>query len=356
VKNFTCTPNGYFDIILQKLNSLGEIKVFTLIARKTWGWNKESDRISMSQFMSGTGLSKGAVRTALKNLSAQGYILCTQEGQFNWYKICTPLDTEEGQILTGSKNVPVQKMTPLENEEPRELPIRDEQVQKMTGSNFDPTIIQKQKTYTKNNNKHDAAFCENREQEKPEIESLPPERIRAMIADSLSQNNNPLPTKDTAKPIDDPPVPGHPPEAGAWSNDQLVLLDGLTRNGVETFQARKLVRDYPGEVIRNQVAWIDHRKTENRAGYLVKAIRCNYDPPRVIKSQEQHREAIESRLEQEDALATLREQAKKHTHVITPGGQYLEISSLGPVSVQLVSGTGSISTYGLAALEKCTFV
>lgn len=51
-----------------------EIKVIMVIARQTYGWHKESEWISYSQFTSKTGLNQDSISTALKNLKINGYI------------------------------------------------------------------------------------------------------------------------------------------------------------------------------------------------------------------------------------------------------------------------------------------
>lgn len=45
-----------------------EYQVILFVIRKTWGWHKKEDVISFSQFMDGTGLSRGTTNKTLKNL------------------------------------------------------------------------------------------------------------------------------------------------------------------------------------------------------------------------------------------------------------------------------------------------
>ena len=53
--NYTQVPNVFFDEILEGLN-LAETKVLLAIMRKTFGWQKQIDRISYSQIVKMTGL------------------------------------------------------------------------------------------------------------------------------------------------------------------------------------------------------------------------------------------------------------------------------------------------------------
>ena len=54
--NYTQVPNVFFDEILEGLN-LAETKVLLAIMRKTFGWQKQIDRISYSQIVKMTGIS-----------------------------------------------------------------------------------------------------------------------------------------------------------------------------------------------------------------------------------------------------------------------------------------------------------
>jgi phage replication O-like protein O len=71
--NYTQTPNDLFDYWLPHLKE-GELKVLLVIMRKTFGWHKKRDRISISQLMRLTGLSKPSVIDASKSLQDKGII------------------------------------------------------------------------------------------------------------------------------------------------------------------------------------------------------------------------------------------------------------------------------------------
>lgn len=66
-------PNALVDELLSKLSG-SELKCYLVIVRKTKGWNKLEDAISISQFEGLTGLSNRAIIDACKNLENYGLI------------------------------------------------------------------------------------------------------------------------------------------------------------------------------------------------------------------------------------------------------------------------------------------
>jgi len=71
--NHTQLSNDFIDEYMNKLSG-SETKVFIAISRKTIGWHKETDKISISQIMEITGLSNRCVIDSLKKLEAFGLI------------------------------------------------------------------------------------------------------------------------------------------------------------------------------------------------------------------------------------------------------------------------------------------
>ncbi len=76
----TMVPNELFDVHLPYL-SLSELKVFLVIIRQTNGWidkrtgkRKVSDRISHSQFIRKTGLSRRVISSTIQKLISRGLI------------------------------------------------------------------------------------------------------------------------------------------------------------------------------------------------------------------------------------------------------------------------------------------
>jgi len=74
--------NGYTAIaneILEKLVNISllgsEFQVLLFIIRKTYGYHKKSDRISLTQFENGTGLSRPTIVKTLKNLVSRNMVV-----------------------------------------------------------------------------------------------------------------------------------------------------------------------------------------------------------------------------------------------------------------------------------------
>lgn len=75
------TENGYIRITNEILDSLisakltrSEYKIILVVLRKTYGWNKKEDKISLSQFSQMTGISRVGVINAIKSLVKQGLL------------------------------------------------------------------------------------------------------------------------------------------------------------------------------------------------------------------------------------------------------------------------------------------
>ena len=73
---YTKTPNIVFDQLLPVL-SYAELKVLLVIIRQTYGWRKQKDRITYSQFENKTKLSRRVISDTIKSLSAKGFITVT---------------------------------------------------------------------------------------------------------------------------------------------------------------------------------------------------------------------------------------------------------------------------------------
>ena len=71
---FTMIPDVLLDHQLPELGH-AELKVLLVIMRKTYGWQKDADRISLSQLAELTGLTRQSMQTATKSLEQRGYIL-----------------------------------------------------------------------------------------------------------------------------------------------------------------------------------------------------------------------------------------------------------------------------------------
>lgn len=87
--NFTQVPDDLFDVLLPELSD-PELRVLLYIIRRTYGFKKESDEISLRQMVDGittrdgrvldrgVGVSKASVARALQGLQAKGIVIATR--------------------------------------------------------------------------------------------------------------------------------------------------------------------------------------------------------------------------------------------------------------------------------------
>ena len=74
---FVPIPNAYIDRYLADLSG-AELKVLLAILRRTVGWRKESDKISVRQLEAMTGLARHSVLAGIRGLLERGLITQTQ--------------------------------------------------------------------------------------------------------------------------------------------------------------------------------------------------------------------------------------------------------------------------------------
>jgi hypothetical protein len=91
--NYTQTPNIFYDSLLSQLGH-AEMKCLLYIFRRTFGFHRKSDKISLTQFEkgiegldSGTGLSRKNIHPALESLAEKGIININKEGNTNSYSL-----------------------------------------------------------------------------------------------------------------------------------------------------------------------------------------------------------------------------------------------------------------------------
>ena len=104
--NHTQTPNSFFDESLKHISSLPELKVVLAVIRKTLGWQKEKDRISMSQIRQMTGLAQQSVKRGIDLALEHGFITREPAGQHFVYslKLVTPCD--QSHLVTSNTTLP----------------------------------------------------------------------------------------------------------------------------------------------------------------------------------------------------------------------------------------------------------
>lgn len=145
IPNSTQIPNIILDLLWPKLPE-AEGKCLLYICRRTFGFHKDEDRISFTQFISGiktrdgkvldngTGLSRASVSSALKNLAHSEAIFIEKNSKGNIYRINLEMDVDKVvqilyqfriQTAFGIKNRPKQvKLLNLQKKVPKEREIK----------------------------------------------------------------------------------------------------------------------------------------------------------------------------------------------------------------------------------------
>ena len=98
---FTQIPNEIFDKYQKELKT-SEFSVLMAIIRKTWGWNKTEDRISVSQISMATNLTNKTIINSLKVLE-QKKIISTKKRHNRTTKIRLRLDKTSGKFTPQTK-------------------------------------------------------------------------------------------------------------------------------------------------------------------------------------------------------------------------------------------------------------
>ena len=103
--------NGYTQIANELMDAIIRIRIpgearqcLDFIIRKTYGWHKKSDAISLSQFVSATGLSKAHICRMLNKLVMMNLI--TKKG-----KTITQLGNEHGEVYEFNKHLKSKAIT-----------------------------------------------------------------------------------------------------------------------------------------------------------------------------------------------------------------------------------------------------
>jgi len=111
--NYTQIPNVLLDELMSEMRP-GEFMVTMVIARKTIGWHKRSDTISLSQFEELTGLSRQGVINSINDGIERGTIIkTTTPGKSNTYQLNIDYSDEEPDPLV--KNFDPQQSRNLTN-------------------------------------------------------------------------------------------------------------------------------------------------------------------------------------------------------------------------------------------------
>ena len=162
-------PNSVVDELLADLTG-AELKCYLLVVRKTKGWNKEIDSISIGQFMEVTGLSNRSVITACDSLVEKGLLVRSGgERRLNTYSVRSFNISQTGEKSSSDKTG---------------------EKSSSTGENFSQTGEKSssdlvKKVHTQNNNKNNIQNTNKKNTKKSVLELLADFGITGQLADDF---------------------------------------------------------------------------------------------------------------------------------------------------------------------------
>jgi phage replication O-like protein O len=110
-------PNAIVDIAFRELSG-NAIKIYLVIARKTRGWGKDFDRISLTQFVKISGMSRPTVVSAIKELLDYKLIVEDQDYYINSYAL------DDSNIVEAiDENIPKDDTNQLKNLTSKEIKL-----------------------------------------------------------------------------------------------------------------------------------------------------------------------------------------------------------------------------------------
>jgi hypothetical protein len=107
IPNSTMIPNAFFDEVMHQLSEKA-LRTYLIIARKTTGWGKEWDSISISQFRQLTGIKdERTIRSGLNELIYFGLVKPLQKpGHPTKYALSLDADLSNLNVVPPASNVP----------------------------------------------------------------------------------------------------------------------------------------------------------------------------------------------------------------------------------------------------------
>lgn len=121
-------PNTIVDEFIQLMNG-NELKIYIIIVRKTKGWNKECDGISLSQFIEYSGISShNTIRKSLKELVKLNLVKeLKQQGKYSIFSLSDPYQNMTMSKINNETNTP---LSILDNDPYQKLTIQKDTIQK----------------------------------------------------------------------------------------------------------------------------------------------------------------------------------------------------------------------------------
>jgi hypothetical protein len=276
--NTTQIPDEFFDQVMPFLGH-GELKVVLYIMRRTFGFKKEADNISLSQMVKGirkkdgeqldhgTGLSKDVIVNAVRLLVEKNIIIAEKRKGRNGGNLATTYSLNLKGTPPSRENRPGgsgKSTTPLVGKtDPQQTVYKQHTVR--------TTTTPQAKTQAE---RHDTLTA-------------------SVVASSSTREK-----KDTIPPS--LPATTQGPERESVE-DSLTRL--LVKIGVSRAVAASLTAKYPHDFIRDQVRALPYRKASEPAAVLVKSIREEWELPKQCKKaaatvEKQAREIVKKKQEE----------------------------------------------------------
>lgn len=119
---FTRVPNALIDHAMRELGNAA-FRVLVVVARKTIGWAKQRDQISLSQFEELTGLARQHVIRGIAEARERGFIAHYRSGQHSFFELTLDAGISQLQNVTSNEKllVLVTKSNQTSNEKLPEL-------------------------------------------------------------------------------------------------------------------------------------------------------------------------------------------------------------------------------------------
>ena len=208
-------PNSVVDELLADLTG-AELKCYLLVVRKTKGWNKEIDSISIGQFMEVTGLSNRSVITACDSLVEKGLLVRSGgERRLNTYSVRSFNISQTGEKSSSDK----------------------------TGEKSSSDLVKK--VHTQNNNKNTIQNNNKKNTKKSVLELLADFGITGQLADDFMIHR-----KACKAPITETALKGFQREAGKAG---ISLAEAITISIERNWRGFKSEWDWRGSgVIQRQ--------------------------------------------------------------------------------------------------------
>lgn len=105
-----------------------EWQIIWVVLRKTWGWNKKEDEISLTQFQKLTGLARPSVTEAVDKLVGKKVLLINKDGYINKYsfnKLQSEWIVPKKELVGFSQHSREKGTTPVPKKEPKLVPKKE---------------------------------------------------------------------------------------------------------------------------------------------------------------------------------------------------------------------------------------